>query len=169
MNCRHCQTLLLREADLLGSADERAKLEAHLAACPNCRSLQADLRNLSRAVRDDLHATPVPDVTEEWRQLRRALQSDRPVATTGQGPAAWWWIAPPLAAAAAVALLFLVQTPRPGPGSVQTAHAHGAGVVTAQAEYVEPGDVNAATMVFVDKPSGWLVVWASDSPPARKG
>jgi anti-sigma factor RsiW len=166
MNCRHCQTLLLREADRLGSAAVRAKLEAHLAACPDCRSLQADLRNLSREVRADLHATPVPDVAEEWRQLRRTLQSDRPAATTRQGPAAWWWIAPPLAAAAAGALLFLAQTPRPS--GVETASPDAA-MVTAQAEYVEPGDANAATMVFVDKPSGWLVVWASDTPPARKG
>lgn len=167
MNCRHCQTLLLREADRLGTAGERAKLEAHLARCPDCRGLQADLRNLTREVRDELLATTVPDVTQEWRQLQRAMQQDKAAAAARKRPATGWWVVPPLAAVAAVALLFLVQTPAPqsdlGPPP------NGAGAVTARAEFVEPGDANAATMVFVDKPSGWLVVWASDPPSADKG
>ena len=32
----------------------------------------------------------------------------------------------------------------------------------AQAEYVEAGNVDASTIVYVDKDSGWLVVWATD-------
>jgi len=167
MNCRHCQTLLLREADQLGTAGERAKLEAHLAGCPDCRSLQADLRNLTREVRDELRATSVPDVAQEWRQLRHALQQDKTEAARSKRSNAGWWIVPPLAAAAAVALLFLVQTPSPESAGGPTTN--GSGPVIARAEYVEPGDAAAATMVFVDKPSGWLVVWATDTPPARKG
>lgn len=167
MNCRHCQSLLLREADHIGTAEERAGLEVHLAGCPDCRSLQADLRHLAGEVRAELQAVPVPDVAAEWRQLLRAMQPAGSRVPAHPPRTAWWWIAPPLAAAAALALLFLVQTAPPGPGADQPAN--GTDMVTARAEFVDPGNASATTMVFVDKPSGWLVVWASDTLPARKG
>jgi hypothetical protein len=31
------------------------------------------------------------------------------------------------------------------------------------ADYVEAGNPAASTMVYVDKESGWLVVWAADA------
>ena len=39
----------------------------------------------------------------------------------------------------------------------------------ARADYVEAGDTNASTMVYVDKDSGWLVVWASDADTKTSG
>ncbi|MEN9403282.1 MAG: hypothetical protein RL091_1985, partial [Verrucomicrobiota bacterium] len=42
-------------------------------------------------------------------------------------------------------------------------------VAVARAEYVEAGDVNASTMVYVDKESGWLVVWATNVDTKTSG
>lgn len=39
----------------------------------------------------------------------------------------------------------------------------------AQTEFVEAGKANASTMVYVDKESGWLGVWALDSDANSKG
>jgi hypothetical protein len=33
----------------------------------------------------------------------------------------------------------------------------------ASAEFVETGSPTASTMVYLDKESGWLVVWAADN------
>ena len=40
--------------------------------------------------------------------------------------------------------------------------------IIAGADYVEAGNPNAATLVYVDNESGWLVVWATDldAPPS---
>ena len=39
----------------------------------------------------------------------------------------------------------------------------------AGADFVEAGDPNASTMVYVDKDSGWLVVWATDVDAQTRG
>ena len=36
-------------------------------------------------------------------------------------------------------------------------------------DFVEAGDTSASTMVYVDKDSGWLVVWATDGEVKGNG
>jgi hypothetical protein len=66
-----------------------------------------------------------------------------------------FWLGLPLAAAAAVAFVFLnPQTSAPE---------------TARAEFVETGETAGSTMVYVDKESGWLVVWAAEPSREQNG
>jgi len=41
--------------------------------------------------------------------------------------------------------------------------------IIAGADYVEAGNPNASTMVYVDKESGWLVVWVTDVDAGPRG
>jgi len=41
--------------------------------------------------------------------------------------------------------------------------------IIAGADYVEAGNPNASTMVYVDKESGWLVVWVTDEYMPTRG
>lgn len=50
MNCREATTLISAQLDGMASASERARLAAHLDACPACRQTSAELREQ----RDDL-------------------------------------------------------------------------------------------------------------------
>ena len=94
------------------SADERGRIESHLASCPACRDEIAGLRH----TREDLLAWGVPEHAPVWRPV--------PVAA-----ALPWWRRSPvglLAAAAAVVLLAgmggaaasRVMLPRPAPPGV---------------------------------------------------
>lgn len=158
MNCLTCQKLLLRDAGQAGSPAERAAVEAHLAECPSCRQLQTELDRMGTLIRSESAAVPPPDPAAEWRTLQSKLHAPRRRAA----PVLWWSV--PLAAAAAGALAFIL--PFSAPRQATPANGHANAPFVAQAEFVEPGDANASTMVYVDKQSGWLVVWATDAAPA---
>jgi anti-sigma factor RsiW len=162
MNCRQTESLLLAERDGLLTPQQRADLSAHAAHCPACQQLRTQLVTSAELFRTESQQLVVPDVETEWQAVRAQLDTAR---TTRRAPhsalnktrnpfAPVLWFGAPLAAAAAIAFAFF----SPSLGNATTA--------TAQANYVEAGDANASTMVFLDQESGWLVVWASSEEPA---
>ncbi len=175
MNCRDSESLILAERDGVLTKEQDAALSGHVAACPSCQHLRADLASALAAFKSGVAAVPAPDADDAWRDLQARLHATaRPARKRPLAPVIWF--AGPLAAAAAIALMFLpsrapiplAPPPPPPPPPVAAAPAHDANAEAimaevARAEYVEAGDANASTMVYVDKESGWLVVWATDT------
>lgn len=95
----------------------------------------------------------VPDATAAWASIR--ARRHRPAESVRRRTPPLFWLALPLAAAAALAVIFQPSS-APAPD-------------LARAEFVEAGNADASTMVYVDKESGWLVVWASESPRNTSG
>ena len=151
MNCRDAELLLLASRDGAPNPDQQALLDQHGLACPACQRLRTGLA----AFRAETAAVAVPAPDAEWRTLQPRLASARlPLRKRLRAPGIWF--AAPLAAAAALALAYIGWRP----DAVQPAI--GPAAEPAQAEYVDSGDSNASTLVYVDKESGWLVVWAAD-------
>ena len=184
MNCRDSESLILAERDGALTKEQGAALSDHVAACPSCRKLRADVATALDAFKADIARVPVPDADEAWRDLQARLHREaRPAKKSPLAPIIWF--AGPMAAAAAIALLLFtgrtpvpVAPPPPPPpvalatspapmavaaAPVRDANAEAILAEVARAEYVEAGDINASTMVYVDKESGWLVVWATDA------
>jgi anti-sigma factor RsiW len=163
MNCHRAEPLIFAERDRALAADERAILDAHLAACPACRQMRQRLADAADAWRQETAAAPVPDDALVWQAIRRRIRSPTTVDRTARR--AWrpatTWIGLPLAAAAALAVV-VVTSDRFRASSPP----HLASPV-AQAEYVEAGDAAASTLVYLDQESGWLIVWAA--PPGANG
>ena len=162
MNCRDAEHLILSERDGALSADQLARIETHAAACPACRQQRMRLTEALNAFQTDAAQVTLPDVAAEWRTLRAQLagRQGKPARKRPLAPVIWFGA--PLAAVAAMALVYLGLQPKvaePAPAAADIA----------QAEFVEPGDANASTMVYVDKESGWLVVWAADSSAVKSG
>lgn len=160
MNCRDSESLILAERDGTLTNEQRAALSDHVAACPTCAQLRTSLRTALAAYKADVATIPVPDADEAWREVQSRLH--KPARKRPLAPVIWFTA--PLAAAAAIALAFFAgRSPQasdlPPSGSFETA----------RADYVEAGDANASTMVFVDKDSGWLVVWATDGDANGNG
>lgn len=158
MNCHEAESLLLAERDGALSPAQRAGLAGHVAGCAACRQLQGELASALAAWQADVTQVAIPDAAAAWAALRPRL-ARRPAAPRRK-VAPIIWLAAPLAAAAAIALVFLTTTHSVAPTS---------GPAIARAEFVEPGNANASTMVYVDKDSGWLVVWAADATTNHKG
>jgi Putative zinc-finger len=175
MTCRDIESLILAERDDALTPTERAALSDHVAACPACQQLRTQLATSLEAYRAGVASVPVPDVDEAWRDLSARLHEPaKPAKKRPLAPVIWFG-APLVAAAAAVAFVFLVNSspqpvakvpmavaavtaaPPPPPSSAPYDPS-----IIAGADYVEAGDPNASTMVYVDKESGWLVVWATD-------
>lgn len=177
MTCRDSESLILAERDGALTKEQSAALSDHVAACPSCQRLRADLAAALTAFKSDIARVPVPDVDEAWRDLQSRLHA--PARRSKKSPLApVIWFGSSLAAAAAVALVFMSpsqptavpQEPiSPVVASATTRRAppppppplHDPSII-AGADYVEAGDPNASTMVYVDKESGWLVVWATN-------
>jgi anti-sigma factor RsiW len=180
MNCRDSESLILAERDGALTKEQDAALSGHVAACPSCQRLRADLATALATFKSGIASVPAPDADEAWRDLQaRRHATARPARKRPLAPVIWF--GGPLAAAAAVlALMFfngrtptaLPPPPPPPPPEVATAApVHDANTEAilaevARAEYVEAGDANASTMVYVDKESGWLVVWVTDGDVA---
>lgn len=171
MNCRDSESLILAERDGALAPGQLAALSDHVAACPACRALRRDLVTALDSYRTAVREVPVPDADEAWRELQGRLRA--PAPERKRGPLApVIWFAAPLAAAAAIAFALLVTRPAPGPtlpseASLTTARIappppplHDPSFI-AGADFVEAGDPEASTIVFVDAESGWLVVWAT--------
>ena len=164
MNCRDTEPLLLAERDGVLTPGQQAALERHVAACPACQHLRARLAEALAAYRTDAASVAVPDADEAWRTLRTQLHGDgaRPAKKRPLAPVIWFGST--LAAAAALTFAFLSrQTPKPAQVFSPDND------IVAEAEFVEAGDINASTLVYVDKESGWLVVWATDVDANGKG
>lgn len=156
MNCRDIESLLLAEKDGVLTAAQHAELGQHVGNCPACRQLRKNLAEATSDLRAEVAGVVVPDIDTEWTNIRSRLGSvgkterKRPLAPV-------IWLGAPVAAAAALALAFFVG--RPGSSEATPASAT---TDLASAEFVEAGNTDASTMVYVDKESGWLVVWATD-------
>jgi len=161
MNCHDIEALLLRESDHALSAAETALLDRHLSTCVACRERRTHLVIALDSYRTDAAVVPLPDVEAEWRTLQAKLTSAAPNPSRKRRLAPVIWFAAPLAAAAAIAFVLLRLNPPTKENPVPATE-------VAAADYVDAGETNAATMVYVDKDSGWLVVWASDGETGTK-
>lgn len=158
MNCSSIAMLLSAERDGRLAPGELAELERHVAACPACREARAHLAAAATAWRTRTAQVAVPDPAGEWDRLRARVQDATVRLPRRRRLAPVIWLSLPLAAAAALALIFLLPAgPAPEPRAV------------ARAEFVEAGDAGTSTMVFVDKESGWLVVWADEPAAGGRG
>lgn len=161
MNCRDSESLIASERDGELTKNQLTALSEHVAACPACSQLRTHLRIALDTLQSDVTTVTVPDAGEAWRDLQSKLHGTKAKSPRKNPLAPIIWFSAPLAAAAAIALIFFLN-PAPAP---QT----DAPLATARADYVEAGDVNASTMVYVDKDSGWLVVWATDVDSKNNG
>jgi anti-sigma factor RsiW len=160
-SCRDYAALILAEPDGILSADERAQLAGHLATCAACRDRRAALQEAREKFRARADRVAVPDAAEAWRKLQPLLRAHDSRPRRRLAPLVWFGV--PLAAAAAVAFAWLGGRNGVGTPAAPASPSAPAAVETARADYVEAGDAGATTMVYVDKESGWLVVWATDA------
>ena len=164
MNCRDIEPLLSAERDDALTSEQRVSLDRHMATCPACSEMRAYLLQSMDLFKSDTAAVVVPDAQDEWLKLRANLSSPSFKRSSKRSLAPVIWFGAPLAAAAAVALAFFNASPSEKPlGALTSAPSE-----VAQAEYVEAGNTDASTIVYVDKDSGWLVVWASDGDSGGK-
>jgi anti-sigma factor RsiW len=171
MNCRDSESLILAERDGALTQAQLAALSDHVATCPACAKLRANLTTALDAYQAGLATIAVPDADEAWRDLQAKLPGAGSKAARKRPLAPVIWFSAPLAAAAAFALAFFVSRPTPSTQPVEMAHTtpvYDTSII-AGADYVEAGDPNASTMVYVDKDSGWLVVWVTDSGTETSG
>jgi hypothetical protein len=182
MTCRDVSSLLYAERDGVLTPGQHADLDRHAASCVQCQQLRADLAAAAAGWRAQVANVTPPDADAEWRKVQAMLHN--PSAQPKRKLAPIIWLSAPLAAAAAIAIAFFVDpAPRaPSPAVARTVAAVStppppppppvaeiAAADAAHADYVEAGNANASTMVYVDKDSGWLVVWAADSDAKSSG
>lgn len=167
MNCRDIEPLLLAERDGVLTSKQHAELAAHVAGCPACRRARAIYGEAVTFLKTDAANVAVPDVDQEWRAIRAQLQGEHAKPARKRPLAPVIWFSAPFAAAAALVFAFFV-TRSPVPQAPSLAPP-AAVTETARADFVEAGDANASTMVYVDKDSGWLVVWATDGEVQGRG
>jgi anti-sigma factor RsiW len=166
MNCRDNESLILAERDGILTKEQLAVLSDHVAVCPACRRFRANLATALDAYKTGLSSVPAPEVDEAWRDLQDRLH--KPAKKRPLAPVIWFGT--PLAAAAALAIAFFSMNPTPATVAVPKIAVipppppplHDPSVI-AGADFVEAGDPNASTLVYVDKESGWLVVWTTDA------
>ncbi len=158
MNCHDIEPLLLSERDGVLTPEQHAALAAHLATCPACRQLRTTYGEAVTFLKTDAANVAVPDADKAWRNLRAQIHGEtaKPAKKRPLAPIIWFSV--PLAAAAALAIgLFVFRPAAPFAPSLSP-----------QAS-VESGDANSSTMVYVDKDSGWLVVWATEGDTKSSG
>jgi anti-sigma factor RsiW len=156
MNCRDIESLILAERDGVLPPAQHATLSGHVAACPACQQLRANLGEAAAFLKTDAANVAMPDVDTEWRTLRAQLSGAAAKPTRKRPLAPIIWFSAPFAAAAALAIAFFVNrpaAPQSGPAQV--------------AEHADASGATASTIAYVDKDSGWLVVWSTDA--ATKG
>lgn len=162
MNCRSVQPLLLAERDGVLTSAQHAELASHLTTCASCRALRADLAAALETLRTDVESTPLPDVAAEWRAVQAKINAPSSASSARREKrrlAPIIWISAPLAAAAAVALALFVGRAVP---KGELANLSGT-EMAARVDYVEVADPGATPIVYSDKESGWLVVWAESA------
>ena len=171
MNCRDSESLILAERDGALTKNQLAALSDHVAACPLCHQLRANLAAAVSAYKAEVAAIKVPDADQAWRDLQANLHRTEGKSSRKRPLAPVIWFTASLAAAAAIAFAFFAV--RPTPSTPQAELAFNAPPydpsTIAGADFVEAGDPNASTMVYVDKESGWLVVWATDVETKTSG
>lgn len=169
MNCRDIEPLLLAERDGVLTPKQHADLATHVAGCPACRRERAIYGEAVTFLKTDAANVVVPDADKEWRTIRAQIQgaAAKPGKKSPLAPVIWFTA--PLAAAAALVIAFLSGPQTPDTESQILLNPAPPGAEAARADFVEAGDANASTMVYVDKDSGWLVVWAADGEVKGSG
>lgn len=164
MNCRSATPLLSAERDSALGEPERTELDRHLAECPACRQLRAEIAEAMALWRSDAANVPVPDPEQEWHLLRAQLHAPerKAIARRSAAPLAWFGV--PLAAAALALAFFVGRTP-PRVGNTPAAGSD----IFARADFVELADANSTPLVYLDSESGWLVVWAVEADANGRG
>ncbi|MBP7482789.1 MAG: zf-HC2 domain-containing protein [Lacunisphaera sp.] len=146
MNCRDIEPLLLAERDGVLTPQKHAELAAHVAGCPACRRERAIYGEAVSYLKTDAANITVPDADKEWRTIRAQLPGENAKPARKRPLAPVIWFTAPLAAAAALALgLFVIHPTQPA------------------------AEAPTATIAYVDRDSGWLVVWAVDTQAGDKG
>lgn len=172
MKCSDSESLILAERDGVLTKDQLAALSDHVAACPTCRQFQATLHTALDSLKAGINAVTVPDAGEAWHELQMKLHQPEARTSRKRPVAPVIWFSAPLAAAAAIAFAFFLTRPSTPAPSLEVAVVlpplHDPSLI-AGADFVEPGDPNATTLVYVDKDSGWLVVWATDGDAKTSG
>ncbi|HEY0863565.1 MAG TPA: zf-HC2 domain-containing protein [Lacunisphaera sp.] len=167
MNCRDIESLIFAERDGVLTKEQHAALSAHIAACPACRHARTVYGEAVTFLKTDAANVAVPNVDKEWRTIRAQLHGEGAKPAKKRPLAPIIWFSAPLAAAAALAFAFFVtRSPLPEAPSLTPPAAV---AEMASADFVEAGDANASTMVYVDKDSGWLVVWATAGEVKGRG
>lgn len=138
MNCSDIEPLLLAERDGVLTPEQHAELAAHVAGCSACRRARAIYGEAVTFLKTDAANVAVPDADKEWRTVRAQLHQPAKPRRSPLAPVIWFGA--PLAAAAVLAFAFIIN--RPAPPS---------------------DDTPDATIAYVDKDSGWLVVWAAEN------
>jgi len=167
MNCRDIEPLLLAERDGVLTSKQHAELATHVAGCPACRRERAIYGEAVTFLKTDAANVAVPDADKEWRTIRAQLHGERTKPAKKRPFTPVIWFSATLAAAAALAFAFVVTKPPVPQAPSLTPQAPVTEI--ARADFVEAGDTNASTMVYVDKDSGWLVVWATDTDLKTSG
>ena len=158
MNCRDIEPLILAERDGVLTPTRHAALSAHVATCRACRQLSANLGEAAGFLNTEAANVAVPDVDKEWRALRAHLSGATAKTGRKRPLAPIIWFSAPFAAAAALAIGFFVTRPAaPQSASTQVA------------EHADPSGSAASTIAYVDKDSGWLVVWTTDADAKSSG
>ena len=142
MSCRDIEPLLLAERDGVLAPEQHLALAAHVASCPACRHLRAVTGEAVTFLKTDAANVAVPNTDQEWRTLRARLHGKTAKPAKKRPLAPVIWFGAPLAAAAAIAIAFFITRPATSPALAET---------------------TATTIAYVDKDSGWLVVWAAES------
>lgn len=162
MNCRDIEPLLLSERDGVLTSTQHAALARHVAGCPACRQARLNYGDAVTFLKTDAANVVVPDADGEWRKIRAQLVVEPAKPPRKRRLAPVIWFTAPLAVAAALAIAFLNNRPEPGqPLSPATG--------IARTDLIEAGDANVSTMAYVDKDSGWLVVWAAEGSAQTRG
>lgn len=176
MNCRDVTPLLSAERDGPLDAAAREALERHVAACPACRLIRADLAEAAETWRDNTARAATPDPAGEWHTLRAQLHAGKDGPAAHPAPLrrlpAWLLTAGALPAAAAAVWLAMLAL---DPHATSTVHPSLSPVALAKpapaparADYVDtPADTTP--VVYLDQESGWLIVWAESPAPHISG
>lgn len=163
MNCRDIEPLLLAERDGVLTNEQHAALAKHVAACPACERLRATLSEATLFLKTDAANVAVPDADHAWRELRAQLHGEKARPAKKRPLAPVIWFGAPLAAAAAVAFAFYIGRPAPQPTRAAPL------AVTASLVPLGADDSDSSTMAYVDKESGWIVVWTTDVSTKSSG
>lgn len=107
MRCRKCQEAISRSIDGELSRREQARLEKHLALCPECRALSADLGKIVAGASRLATLGPSEKV---WSNIRAELvRARREVERVGDArPRPAFWLGAPALRSVGVAALALV-------------------------------------------------------------
>jgi len=161
MNCHTAQDQLLRAADGGLAATQQTALNAHVESCATCQHYAESLNSLPKLLRHDAESVPVPDADQMWSDVSSRLNAPEMQKSKSRKIAPIIWLTAPLAAAAALLFAFLPQQNDEAAPAI-------AGANIVQVDYVEIEDPDSTAMIYVDKESGWLVVWADD-PSVNSG